>query len=115
MRKSAAAKRDRQLMHIIHALQRMHLKQWQIERQRCENNYIIIMRRLSATMNSANRLVFWFEDSMSVFKTLATKLQKERKQQYSQKWKIGLLVQELFAGQSIVVCGTFSYSSALIV
>jgi hypothetical protein len=82
MRKSAAGKRDRQLMDIIRALQRMHLKQQQIERQHCEN-YIHYAKTQYNELGEPTRFLVEL-DGMSVFKTLAPKLQKERKHQYPQ-------------------------------
>ena len=82
MRKSAAAKRDRQLLDIIRALQRMHLKQQQIERQHCEN-YIYYAKTQYNELGEPTRFLVEL-DGMSIFKTLAPKLQKERKHQYPQ-------------------------------
>ena len=82
MRKSAAAKRDRQLIDIVRALQRMHLKQQQIERQHCEN-YIHYAKTQYNDLGEPTRFLVEL-DGMSVFKTLAPKLQKERKHQYPQ-------------------------------
>ncbi len=82
LRKSAAAKRDRQLIDIVRALQRMHLKQQQIERQHCEN-WIHYAKTQYNDLGEPTRFLVEL-DGMSVFKTLAPKLQKERKNQYPQ-------------------------------
>ena len=71
MRKTAAAKRDRQLMDIIRALQRMHLKQQQIERQHCEN-FIHYAKTQYNELGEPTRFLVEL-DGMSVFKTLAPK------------------------------------------
>ncbi len=95
MKKSAAGKRDRQTMDIIRALQRLHLKQQQIERQHCEN----FIHYAKTQYNELGEPTRWFVelDGMSVFKTMAPKLQKERKHQYPQ------MENRLIGGR--IICG----------
>ena len=67
-------------MDIIRALQRMHLKQQQIERQHCEN----WIHYAKTQYNELGEPTRWFVelDGMSVYKTMPPKLQKERKHNY---------------------------------
>ena len=79
MKKSAAAKRDRQLIDILRALQRIHIKQQAIERQPCEN-FIYDCRHMYNELGEPSQ--FFVElDGMSLFKTLAPKLQRDRSHQ----------------------------------
>ena len=79
MKKSAAGKRDRQLIDIIRAIQRIHIKQQHIERQHCDN-FIYDCKSLYNELGEPCQ--FFVElDGMSLFKTLAPKLMKERSHQ----------------------------------
>jgi len=82
LRKKAAAQRDPQLMDIIRSLQRLHLKQQQIERQHCEN-WIHYAKTQSNEVGEPTR---WFVeiDGMSLFKTNCPKLMKDRKHKHPQ-------------------------------
>ena len=76
MKQSAVAMRDRQTIDIIRSLQRIHIKQQQIERQHCEN----FILECKTKLNELGEPMQWFVelDGMSTFKTMAPKLQKER-------------------------------------
>jgi hypothetical protein len=80
LKQAAVGRRDRQTIDIVRALQRIHLKQQQIERQHCEN-YI---HRAKTSFNELGEPTCWFveADGMSMFKTMAPKLQKERTDPY---------------------------------
>jgi hypothetical protein len=80
MKQSAVKKRDRQTVDIVRCLQRLHMKQQQVERQHCEN-YI---HQAKNSYNDLGEPTRWFveADGMSMFKTLCPKLQKERTDPY---------------------------------
>ena len=80
MKQSAVKKRDRQTIDIVRALQRLHMKQQQVERQHCEN-YIHLAKTEYNDLGEPTR---WFieADGMSMFKTQCPKLQKERTDPY---------------------------------
>ena len=82
LRKKAASQRDNQLMDIIRALQRLHLKQQQIERQHCEN----WIHYAKTQYNELGEPTRWLVeiDGMSLFKTLCPKLMKDRKHKHPQ-------------------------------
>ena len=82
MKQSAAARRDRQTIDIIRSLQRMHIKQQQLERQHCEN----FIYQAQHNYNSIGEPMQWFVelDGMSLFKTLCPKMLKERSNQIPQ-------------------------------
>ena len=82
LKKSAAAKRDRQLIDIVRALQRIHLNQQHLERQHCEN-FIYDCKHM---YNELGEPIYFFVklDGMSLFKTLAPKLLKEHSHQIPQ-------------------------------
>lgn len=76
MKQSAVAMRDRQTIDIIRSLQRIHIKQQQIERQHCDN----FILECKTKYNELGEPMQWFVelDGMSCYKTMAPKLQKER-------------------------------------